>query len=284
MTTTRLVDDDELADKVRAMRESGASYAQIKAELHIGASTISRILGVYGKGRVKPRVSDEVRGRARALRQDGWSVPEIAEELGLARSTASLITKDIAWQPTPDRKARAKQAARMRWHRYNERREKERERIINEMADEVGDLSDRELLLIGATMYWAEGAKRKPWNSTEVLQFINSDPDVIRMYLEWLRHLGVRPDRLKFRVHIHERADVAAAERFWSDLVGVPVESFQRTTLKKHNPKTVRKNVGDSYKGCLIVGVRRSSSEYRTMNAVWQGICRAIVRRTSVSN
>ncbi|NED99581.1 terminase gpP N-terminus-related DNA-binding protein [Phytoactinopolyspora halotolerans] len=282
MKTTRLVDDDELVATVRAMRESGATYAQIKAELGIGATTISRILGVYGKGRRRPRISDDVRGRARALRVGGYSIPEIAEELGIAKSTVWLITKDISWEPTPDRVERGKRAARMRWDRYNERRAAEREQLIKEMAAEVGDLSDRELMLIGAVMYWAEGQKMKPWNRTETLRFINSDPDVILLHLVWLAHLGVAPDRLTFRVHIHESADVAAAERYWAGVVGVPVDSFGRTTLKKHNPKTVRKNVGDSYKGCLIVGVRRSSRDYRAMNAVWRGICQAIERRAAV--
>lgn len=131
MKATRLVDDEELASKVRAMRESGATYAQIKDELHIGASTISRILGVYGGGR--PRIPDDVKERALALRRDGCSVPEIARELGIAKSSAWLATKEVAWEPAPDRKARAKRAARMRWDRYNERRAAERELLVDQM-------------------------------------------------------------------------------------------------------------------------------------------------------
>lgn len=283
MNGTRLVDQSELANKVRAMRESGATYAQIKSELHVSATTISRILGVYGKGRARPRISDDVKARARSLRRSGLSVPEIAQELGLARSTASLITKDITWKQSPDRKARAKQAARMRWDRYSALRAQERKRIVDEMAAEVGDLSDRELLLIGAVMYWAEGAKMKPWNPAETLQFINSDPDVIRLYLQWLALIGVSRDRLKFRVQIHESADTALAEGYWADIVGVPVESFARTTLKKHNPKTVRKNVAENYRGCLIVGVYRSAQEYRVMDGVWRGICAAVEKRAVAS-
>jgi DNA-binding CsgD family transcriptional regulator len=244
---TRIIDDAELVNKIHAMRESGATYAQIKAELQVSASTISRALGVHGKVR-RPRVSEDVKTRALELRRAGHSVPEIAEELGLARSTAWLITKEVAWKPTSDRKAQAKRAARMRWDRYEARQAEQRERIMNEMAREVGELSERELLLIGAVMYWAEGSKRKPWNSTETLDFINSDPDVIRLHLAWLRMMGVSDDRLRFRVHIHESADVLAAEEYWADVVGVPFDSFARTTLKKHNPRTVRKNVGEEYR------------------------------------
>ena len=33
--------------------------------------------------------------------------------------------------------------------------------------------------------------------------------------------------------------------------------------LKRHNPKTVRKNVGEGYHGCLRIDVRRSGDLYR---------------------
>jgi hypothetical protein len=276
MMKSRHIDDAELVSKVHAMRESGATYAQIKTELQIGASTISRILGVYGKGRRRPAISDDVRTRALALRREGHSVPEIARELGIAKSSAWQITKEVAWEPTPERKERAKRAARMRWDREAARRAEERERIIDQMAVEVGTVSERELLLMGAVMYWAEGAKKKPWNTQERLRFINSDPDVIRLYLAWLRLIGVPDDRLTFRVHIHESADVGAAEAYWADIVAVPAERLARATLKRHNPKTVRKNTGDAYRGCLVVGVLNGASEYRRMDAIWRGICRAL--------
>jgi DNA-binding CsgD family transcriptional regulator len=280
---TRIIDDAELVNKIHAMRESGATYVQIKSELQVSASTISRALGVYGKGRKRPSISEQTRIRARELRVEGLSVPEIAEELGIAKSTAWLITKEIAWEPTPDRVERGKRAAQMRWDRYKARRTEERNRIIDEMAAEVGELSERELLLIGAVMYWAEGAKMKPWNSSERLTFINSDPDVIVLYLEWLRLMGVSPDRLAFSVHIHESADVPAAEKYWAGVAGIPVGSLARTTLKKHNPKTVRKNTGDQYRGCLVVRVRGGAAEYRRMDGLWRGICKALQSDTVAS-
>jgi hypothetical protein len=68
---------------------------------------------------------------------------------------------------------------------------------------------------------------------------------------------------LTFRLYIHESADVAAAELFWLTFTGARPEQFLRTTLKRHQPKTVRKNVGENYHGCLRIDVRRSSSLYR---------------------
>ena len=64
-------------------------------------------------------------------------------------------------------------------------------------------------------------------------------------------------------VYIHESADVAAAQQFWLDLTGLPDIQFRRPTLKRHNPRTVRKNTGQDYHGCLVIKVRRSAELYR---------------------
>lgn len=274
--TARLIDDIDLAERVRELRAAGSTYDEIMAELHIGASTISRILGVYGKGRARPRVTDDLRQQARALRRAGASVPEIARELGLARSTAWLITKDIAWTPGPDSASRRAEAGRAYWRKRREQADDERARIAGDIAESFGTLRERELMIAGAVVYWAEGTKSKPWQRRERLTFINSDPDMIHLHLRWLDLLGVNPDRLSYRVNIHESADVSVAEAYWADVVGVPVEHFARATLKKHNPKTVRKNTGEAYRGCLVIGVAKSAPEYRVMDALWSAVAKAV--------
>ena len=70
-------------------------------------------------------------------------------------------------------------------------------------------------------------------------------------------------DALVARIHIHESGDLESAQRFWLDVTGLRPEQFGNPTLKKHNPKTVRKNTGDDYHGCLRIDVRRSSELYR---------------------
>jgi hypothetical protein len=50
--------------------------------------------------------------------------------------------------------------------------------------------------------------------------FINSDPALIRFFLRFLDAAGTPRTRLRFRVYIHENADVAAAQQFWLDVTG----------------------------------------------------------------
>lgn len=139
-------------------------------------------------------------------------------------------------------------------------------------------MSERDLLIAGAILYWSEGAKSKPWRRAETIAFINSDPGLVRLFLAWLRMLGVEKDRIGLRVHIHETADAPSAVRFWAETTGIPAERFGKTTLKRHNPKTVRRNVGDSYHGCVIIRVRQSAELYQRIEGWTSGIVDGALR------
>jgi hypothetical protein len=95
---------------------------------------------------------------------------------------------------------------------------------------------------------------------------------MIRMFLWWLESFGIDRSRCRFHVQIHETADVPAAEKYWADLFGIDPAHFNRTTLKRHNPKTVRKNVGDHYHGCLTVDVLQSARLFQFVSGWWRGL------------
>lgn len=52
----------------------------------------------------------------------------------------------------------------------------------------------------------------------------------------------------------------------------MPESAFLNTILKRHNPKTTRRNVGDGYHGCLCVDVRRSTDLNLQIEGWWEGI------------
>lgn len=120
------------------------------------------------------------------------------------------------------------------------------------------------------------GGIEGPWRAGERFSFINSDPEMITLILRWLQLVGVTRDRLILRVSIHELADVPAAEAHWRAITGVAADQFRRASLKRHNPRTPRKNVGHDYHGCLVVSVRRSTELYRQIAGWWEGIIRSV--------
>ena len=214
------------------------------------------------------RAKTEQQEKARRLRGEGRTYDEIQAELGVSKSSISLWVRDL---PKPPRKARA-YTGKERLSVAMARREEERAMTKAGARAEMGGLSERDLFVAGVALYWAEGSKDKEYERRERVRFINSDPQVIRLYLAWLRFLGVTQDRLRLRVSIHESADLAVAECYWADVAGVATDFLQRATLKKHNPKTTRRNTGVGCHGCLSVSVLGGADLYRRIEGWWSGM------------
>lgn len=177
--------------------------------------------------------------------------------------------------PKPDRRrarSEATEIARRGWEARLRIRDEERQRTKAAARQAIGELSDRELFIAGVALYRAEGSKDKPYSRREAVIFVNSDPTMIELYLRWLDLLGVDRTRLRFHVMMHESADLSAAQEFWSELTEADPSAFCKPNIKKHNPRTVRKNTGDSYHGCLAVRVLQGADLYRRIEGAWYGI------------
>ncbi|MDX2563800.1 hypothetical protein PV371_29710 [Streptomyces sp. TX20-6-3] len=273
--TSRYADFEGLREQAVALRREGLSLRQIRDRLRVYNNDLLHRL-VKGEPAPewtrRPNAKDDLRDRARELRLQGMTYDQIQVELGCSKSSISLWVRDL---PKVDHRTPAEQgreAALKRWAHEGPLREAARDAAIREAQEAVGALSERELFLTGVALYWAEGSKSKPYRRDEAVTFINSDPGVIGVYLAWLDLLQIPRERLRFRVMIHESADVSGAEEYWADLVGTPRPQLQKTTLKKHNPKTVRKNTGPDYRGCLIIRVSAGCHLYRRIEGTWYGI------------
>lgn len=271
----KYTDFESLREQAVALRRAGYSLRQIRDELKVFNNDI---LNQLVKGEPppawtkRPRAKDDLRARARELRLQGWTYDQIEVELGCSRSSVSLWVRDL---PEPEaRYTPEEQRALMRegLARRRAMEDEGREKTRLGARRETSELTDRELFTAGVALYWAESSKSKPYDSRERAVFVNSDPGVIQTYLAWLDLLDVDRERLKFRVLIHETADIDAAHRFWAEIAGIDTSIFAKPTLKKHNPKTVRKNTGDGYHGCLVITVARSANLYNRIEGWWGGI------------
>jgi hypothetical protein len=260
---------ERLRDQAVMLRRQGKSLRQIKAILGpVGNATLSEALRNEPppEWTRRSRAKDEMRAQARELRGQGMDYEEIAAALGVAKSSVSLWVRDL---PVPARlshvecRQRSAEGTRRYWAAERPARRALRTAAREAAAAQVGELTDREVLIAGAIAYWCEGAKSKPHRRSDRVMFINSDPALIRFFLRFLDATGTARTDLSFRIYIHESADVEAAQRFWREITEASADQFRRPTLKHHNPKTVRKNVGEDYHGCLRIDVHRSADLYR---------------------
>ncbi|HEV3164750.1 MAG TPA: hypothetical protein VGZ22_12045 [Isosphaeraceae bacterium] len=262
-------DLDRLRDQAVKLRRQGKSLRQIKAIVGpVSNATLNDAL----RGEPppewtnRPNAKDGLRARARELRVQGMDYEEIVAALGVAKSSVSIWVRDL---PVParlsyeERRKRSAEGARRYWAAERPARQARRAAVREAAAAQIGELTERELLIAGAIAYWCEGAKSKPHRRRDQVMFINSDPALIRFFLRFLDATGTPRTDLRFRIYIHESADVTSAQRFWIEVAEAPATQFLKPTLKRHNPRTVRKNVGQDYHGCLRIDVRGGADLYR---------------------
>ncbi len=260
----------DLRERAIELRLAGKSLREIK---QITGVTSNSRLGEALRDVPPPpwtrrsRAKDHLREKARELRALGYTYLEIASELDVSKSSVSLWTRDmprvgrISYAEIRERNSAGCSAS---WAAESARREVGRRAITDTAASRIGSLTDREILIGGAVAYWCEGTKNKPYRRPDNrVIFVNSDPGLICFFLRFLAIAGIDRDRISCHVAIHESADVAGAEQFWREVTGLPERQFGNPQLKRHNPKTVRKNTGDGYHGCLVVNVRSGLVLYR---------------------
>jgi hypothetical protein len=211
------------------------------------------------------------------LRKQGKTYDEILKEVDVARSTLSLWLRDVGlgkkqYQRITERKKAAQRTGALA---HKNKRITSQEKIYAQARAEIGDISKRELWLIGIALYWAEGKKEKESRPGHGMEFINSDPRMIRVFLRWLQECcGVTLAGISFSIYIHEshKDKLDLIRTFWSEKTELPIFLFTKCYFKKHNIKTKRKNVGDLYNGLLRVRVCRSSVLHRKITGWIQGI------------
>lgn len=260
------------------LRLAGFSRSQIAKALGVrtGGEALNRWLKDIPppEWTQRPRSKDEFQAHAIELRKQGLSYNEIQRKIPVSKSTLSRWLRDLPMndeqrQILESHKASSNERRIAAFRATHARR---RARTSEEARAQIESVSTDQLFIAGVVAYMAEGSKEKPWSRGVLMQFMNSDPRMILFFLRWLDLVGVRRGDLKFRLSIHESADIQSALNYWSELVGVSGSDFQKTSLKRHNPKTRRRNVAEEYRGCLIVGVRKSTSFNRRISGWFEGI------------
>jgi hypothetical protein len=110
---------------------------------------------------------------------------------------------------------------------------------------------------IGATLYWCEGSKsrvdNRGWKLYEVV-LTNSNPNIIEMFVKFLRNLGIDEKRLRVQLHLYPEHNINNEKMFWSKITNVPLKQFHKVQMKKGKGKAKKSLHG-------ICQVRYSSKE-----------------------
>lgn len=191
---------------------------------------------------------------ARRLRFEGMSLKQIARKLAVSPSSVKSWCDDIELTNSQTRAlylrsnfslADARAAANRR------KRELSKERTTQSKIagrDMIGTLSARDMVVIGAALYWGEGSKR----TDHEVSIANMDPVVHVSFVKWLRLIGADINKLTARISIAPGHDVEQATEYWTKNTGLDRSIFRSVTIKQ-SPTSKQKTRRDVYFGTLTL-------------------------------
>lgn len=219
--------------------------------------------------------------KAVILRRKGLTYSAILEKVPVAKSTLALWFKEVQLS-TPQQQMITKKridAALRGAIAKREQRIKRTYEIVCKAEKEIGKITDRELWLIGITLYWGEGSKEKDSRPGSRVSFTNMDKNMIRIFLKWLKFCKIKNNEIIFDIYIHEnhKKRVEEIKNYWSRITDLPTSKFDHIYFKKDKGNTKRKNVTtDKYYGIMKIVIKQSSAFLREItgwiNGIYSGI------------
>lgn len=178
-------------------------------------------------------INIHLKQKAITLRRKGESYNNIIKKLGIkSKGTLSLWFKDL--ELSNDSKKLLAKNNKLAHDRglfiTNSNRslriKKENLDAYNNGKNFIESISEKELLLIGAALYWGEGSKSERMTSTP-LDFSNSDPLMVSVYMKFIRIiLKVPEERIRAGIHLYPSTQVDDARKFWSKVTNLPEDRF----------------------------------------------------------
>lgn len=180
---------------------------------------------------------NKLRAEAEKLREQGYSYNLIHERLGISKSTMSGWFKDKLFLPNEEVKKRIKNGqAQVGIMRHNIRVQ-EIQMLREQGTHEIGNITQRDLWMLGLGLYIGEGAK-----TTETIRISNSDPAVIQLSIKWLKEvLGLTNKNFSVRLHLYPDNKLDECLSYWQEVTGLSKSNFRRPSIDRRiNKQTSR--------------------------------------------
>jgi hypothetical protein len=121
-----------------------------------------------------------------------------------------------------------------------------------------------------AALYWGEGNKKE-------LNLINSDPALIKVFVECLYSIGVKKEELKITLRIYGDSNISKVKEFWSNLLEIPPQQISNINVLKGKKEgklkfgmcRVRVRKGGKYFKLIISMINLLKSHYNAAVVQW---------------
>lgn len=201
----------------------------------------------------------EDKNKALILRKNGHSYSMIKSELGISKSTLSGWLKDLPLSDKRISELQSNSQIRIEKNRLTKQRKKDNRRkdVYARVSYDIENSVDPQLLA-GFYLYWGEGTKTSEY--TVVLT--NTDPAIIKCYVEWLCRFGISKDCLKLKLHLYIDQNESDLKKFWSKITGIPISNYNKSYLKESSVKNKTYKGMFTYGTCSVIYHERDTYEY----------------------
>jgi hypothetical protein len=186
----------------------------------------------------------EDRELARELRRQGKSFSEIRKVVPASKGTLSYWLKGIELTEEQKKNLPKSSTAGPKGGQKNKEKWEKRRQEVKDHYDPP--LNDPRFML-GLALYWGEGSKY----SKSVVQFTNSDADMLLVFLKWTERYFCHTE-VRVRVQHHSPKTDDAVKQLWSERLGVSLEKFTQSTFLV--PSEIRKRMCDGIVRITLVG------------------------------
>jgi len=184
------------------------------------------------------------------MRKHGFSYSEIENRIHVPKSTLSYWLKDIKLTQEQIKKLNDKRTATAKANAKNKvsRTSRTIEEIKSSSAQDIREISKKELWLMGIMLYWKNGNKN---DMKKGVHFSSSDPQMIKLFLKWLREIGgVKNREIKFNIFQKGSRNNSSRKNssdevigYWVKITGFPKSHFPNIYFQK-----VGKKIKSEYK------------------------------------
>jgi len=208
------------------------------------------------------------------MRNNGTSIIVIARELGISKSTISSWCRDIILTEEQFEKLRKSKGVSLTTGQRmgaetNKRKRLDAIKKANDWGEQqVEKISDRELLLIAAGLYWCEGSKS---DTTSTFMFVNSDPDMILIMKKFLVEvMKVNPDDIVCGIQInriHEQR-IEQVLIFWKKLLKLQSSQIRKPYFVNTKVNKVYENYDRYYGVCRLFVRKGKNLKYKILGLI----------------
>jgi hypothetical protein len=99
-----------------------------------------------------------------------------------------------------------------------------------------------ELRAIGAMLYWGEGYKGNEEKPAKYIDFANSDPEMIKLFLVFIRNnFSLDEKKLRILLYCYSNQNVSELIEFWSKETSISSEAFTKPYVRSDLNVNARK-------------------------------------------